>query len=59
MTTPLAAETFVAGLIEGTYKFKLVVDDNSHFSEDFVNIFVSDSDDLACPASWPGLALGV
>ena len=47
IVTPLTVETNITGLIEGTYKFKLIVDDNSHSSEDYVNIFVSDSEYLS------------
>jgi len=33
-------------LVEGTYKFKLTVDDGEHFSSDYVYIFVSSSTDF-------------
>ena len=34
-------------MVEGEYKFKLIVDDNSHSSEDYVNVFVSNSEYLS------------
>ena len=47
IVTPLTAETIITGLIEGVYKFKLIVDDNSHSSEDYATVFVSDSEYLS------------
>ena len=39
--------TVTSGLVEGTYKFKLTVNDNSHSSIDYVYIFVSNTENFS------------
>jgi hypothetical protein len=46
VSSPQTVETGITGLMKGTYKFNLIVDDNTHSSEDDVYVFVSDSEYL-------------
>ena len=47
ISSPFSQLTEVHGLIEGTYKFKLNVDDISHSSIDYVYVFVSNSENFS------------
>ena len=46
ISSPQSLLTDISGLMKGTYKFNLIVDDNTHSSVDDVYVFVSDSEYL-------------
>ena len=45
--TPLNEITEVSGLVNGAYKFKLTVNDNTHSSIDHIYVFVSNSENFS------------